>query len=307
MLLKRRKADSRPEPKFFNADAKSESIRHIIVLTGMSGAGKSQALKSLEDMGYETIDNIPLNLLGMVAGQAGEGPARLVLGVDIRSRDFSSEALFSALENWRGGEGNKVTLAFLDCDDEALQRRFTETRHKHPLAMDRAVTDGIALERELLRPIKAQADTVIDTTAFTIHDLKRHIKGIFGSKEEESLLVFVTSFSYRDGVPRDADMVLDARFLKNPHYDEALRDLNGRDEAIARFIEQDKGFPGFFSRLCELVAPLLPRYKEEGKSYFTIAIGCTGGKHRSVFLAEKLAGFLSNLKYKVNIRHRDLK
>lgn len=281
--------------------------RHIILLTGMSGAGKSMALKYLEDVGYEAIDNIPLSLLPMVAEQAGEGGAdRLVLGIDVRSREFSAERVLAAVADWRAGGHCAVTLVFLDCDDATLQRRFTETRRKHPLATDRPVEDGIRLERELLAPVREAADDILDTSAYSIHDLKRHIRDHFVTGEGE-LLVFVTSFSFREGVPRDADMVLDVRFLANPHWDETLRPMHGKDAPVAAYVERDKDFPAFFGNLCRLVQPLLPRYREEGKSYFTIAIGCTGGRHRSVFTAEKLAGFLSDLGYKVGVRHRDLK
>lgn len=280
--------------------------RHIILLSGMSGAGKSQALKCLEDMGYEAIDNIPLNLLQMVTGRADRGPERLVLGVDVRSRDFSPERLFAAMNLWRRAADCEVTLVFMDCDDSILQRRFTETRRTHPLAKDRPVEDGIRLERELLAELRKQADWVLDTSGYSVHDLKRHIRDHF-APESSQLQVFVTSFSFREGVPRDADMVLDVRFLSNPHWVDDLRPMNGKDAPVAEYIARDKDFPLFFERLCALVEPLLPRYREEGKSYFTFAVGCTGGRHRSVFIAEKLTAYLTALGYKVNVRHRDLK
>ena len=287
----------------------SAPAQRIVVLTGMSGAGKSQALKNLEDMGYEAIDNIPLSLIGSVIGQPGEGASRLVIGVDVRSRDFSPETLFSAIAPWREKqvpENSQLTLVFLDCEDDIIQRRFTETRRKHPLAQDRPLEDGLAIERELLAPVRDQADAVVNTSRFSVHDLKRYMREHFGDETGE-LLLFVTSFSFREGIPRDADMVLDVRFLKNPHYDEALRPLSGKDEPVGAFIEQDAGFAEYFANLTRLITPLLPRYREEGKSYFTIAIGCTGGRHRSVYLTEKLAGFLTGLGYKLGIRHRDLK
>lgn len=279
--------------------------RHIILLTGVSGAGKSQALKNLEDMGYEAIDNMPLGLLPMVAAQA-EGAEKLVLGVDVRSREFSAERLLAALEQWGSNPDTQVSLIFLDCDDAVLQRRFTETRRKHPLATDRPVADGIRLERELLAPVRERADAIIDTSSYSVHDLKRHIRDHFAPEGAE-LLVFVSSFSFREGVPRDADMVIDVRFLANPHWDDALRPLTGKHAPVGEYIRKDKDYAAFFDGLCQLVKPLLPRYREEGKSYFTLAIGCTGGKHRSVFVAENLAGYLTQLGYKVGIRHRDLK
>lgn len=286
----------------------SSSLRRIVVLTGLSGAGKSHALKSLEDMGYEAIDNIPLNMLGLVARQVRgqDVPRHIVLGVDARSRDFAPERLLAALKNWKRAGKHKVDLIFLECDDDVLQRRFTETRRKHPLALDRPIEDGISLERELLAPVREVADAVVDTTHFSVHDLKRYIRGHF-AEEASELSLFVTSFSFREGVPRDADMVIDVRFLSNPHYVDELRPLNGKDAPVAEYVAKDKDFAPFFERFTQLLLPLLPRYKEEGKSYFTVAVGCTGGKHRSVFVAEKLAGFLSDQGYKMGVRHRDLK
>lgn len=284
----------------------SPSRRQVVVLTGMSGAGKTQALKSLEDLGFEAIDNIPLNMIPMVMSRVDEGPQKLALGVDVRSRNFSPETLLATLGEWRGQYGKALALVFMDCDDVTLQRRFTETRRKHPLAPGRPLMDGIELERSMLEPVRKEADDVINTTHFSIHDLKRYFRDHFGTKSDE-LLVFVTSFSFREGVPRDADMVLDARFLQNPHYVDELRPKTGKDKEVGEYIMRDAGFAPFFENISTLLTPLLPRYWEEGKSYFTIAIGCTGGRHRSVFLTEKLAGFLSGLGYKCGIRHRDLK
>lgn len=287
------------------ATTRTNGQRHIILLSGMSGAGKSQALRFLEDMGYEAIDNIPLNLLPLVTGQS-DTAQKLVLGVDVRSRDFSPEKLFAALTMWRNTPDCKVTLVFMDCDDSKIQQRFTETRRKHPLAIDRPVEDGIRIERELLKPLRDKADSILNTTNYSVHDLKRYIRDHFAPESSE-LLVFATSFSFREGVPRDADMVLDVRFLRNPHWEESLRPMSGKNAPVAEYIMQDPDFAVFFERICELLKPLLPRYHEEGKSYFTIAIGCTGGRHRSVFATEKLAGYLTGLGYKVGIRHRDLK
>lgn len=285
----------------------TQQSREILLLTGMSGAGKSQALKTLEDMGFEAIDNIPLSLLEAVLVRGGRGPSKLAIGVDVRSREFSPETVMNLMQRWRADSRLKAQLVFLECEDDVLQRRFTETRRKHPLAQDRPVSDGIALERELLAPVKHDADAVVNTTRFSVHDLKRYIHDHFSSSGGSELLLFVTSFSFREGIPRDSDMVMDVRFLANPHYDEVLRPLNGKDAPVAEYIEKDKDFQEFFKRFTELLTPLLPRYKAEGKSYFTVSIGCTGGKHRSVFVTEKLAGFLSTLGYKVGIRHRDLK
>ena len=278
----------------------------IVVVTGLSGAGKTQALKSLEDLGYEAVDNLPLHLLHAVApdGSDNNTPKKLALGVDVRSRNFSPDTLLGAVQQWKDSEDYNASLLFMECDNVSLNRRFTETRRTHPLAVDRRVADGIALERELLKPVYEVADYVIRTADLSIHDLKRTIRDYFAAESAE-LLTFVTSFSFRKGVPRDADMVLDVRFLRNPHYEEALRPLTGQNAAVAAYIEEDDGFPEFFTNLCTLLTPLLPRYREEGKSYFTIAVGCTGGKHRSVFIAEKLGKYLDGQGYKSKIRHRD--
>jgi RNase adapter protein RapZ len=280
--------------------------RTILIITGLSGAGKSHALKSLEDSGFEAIDNLPLSLLRAVAGQGSDAaPARLAIGVDVRSRDFSAENLFWVIENWRSELHCRLELLFLDADDDVLQRRYTETRRRHPLALDRAVADGIALERELLQPLRKAADRVLNTSALTVHELKRYMQEHF-SPFSSSFLVFLTSFSYREGLPRDADMVLDVRFLRNPHYEVHLREKTGLDHDVGAYIIQDTDFESFYANLTTLLSPLLPRYLQEGKSYFTLAVGCTGGKHRSVFVVEKLAGFLRNLGYKVGVRHREL-
>ena len=277
--------------------------RRLIIVTGMSGAGKSQTLKAFEDMGFETMDNVPLRFVAALAAQPpGEGYRGLVVGLDVRSRDFSPEnfsELNKAVKNLQG-----ETL-FLDCDDETLRRRFTETRHKHPLAHDRPVLDGIQSERRMLSPIKAEAQWVIDTSELSLADLKQLLKQRLGG-EVGGLNVQVLSFSYRHGLPRDADLVFDVRFLRNPHYDPALRPLFGTDPAVSRYIEEDGAFAAFYAQFTGMLLPLMPRYLAEGKGYLTIAFGCTGGKHRSVHLAQKLAGFLEQKGYKTSLRHRDL-
>lgn len=277
----------------------------LVILTGVSGAGKSSALKYLEDLGYEAIDNLPLRLLSAVAGMPSGTEHRLVVGIDVRSRDFSVKKLLNFIEKQRKQAPYPVKVVFLDCEDSVLQNRYTETRRKHPLAVDRPVEDGIRLERELLEEVKATADWVLDTSRFSVHDLKRHIHTAF-SDVGANLKVFVSSFSFKEGVPRDADMVIDVRFLANPHWNEQLRPLTGKDAPVQEFIAQDRDFAAFYHNLIQLLAPLLPRYKEEGKSYLTLAFGCTGGKHRSVFCAEKAAGDLAEMGYNVSVRHRDL-
>ncbi|HEY3918661.1 MAG TPA: RNase adapter RapZ [Stellaceae bacterium] len=275
----------------------------LIVVTGMSGAGRSTALKVFEDMGYEAVDNLPLSLLPNLVGPSGR---LLALGVDVRTRDFAVPALIATLDSLATGRDLDLKIVFLDCDDDRLERRYTETRRRHPLATERPVADGIRLERERVRPLHDRADLVIDTSLLTPADLKRVLHGHFRLTAELGLSVFVTSFSYRQGLPRDADLVLDVRFLRNPHYVAALKPMTGKDRAVGDYIAADPDFPAFLDQLSAWLKPLLPRYESEGKSYLTIAIGCTGGRHRSVYVAERLAAWLRREGRSVAVAHRDL-
>jgi UPF0042 nucleotide-binding protein len=279
--------------------------RRLLVVTGMSGAGRSTALGALEDMGYEAVGNLPLSLLTNLVTASAQHPP-LAIGIDIRTRDFGVGALLEALDRLVDEHQIELRIMFLDCDDDRLVRRYTETRRRHPLAGDRAVADGIALERRRVSPLRERADLVIDTTALSPGDLKRLLHGHFALDAAPGITIFVTSFSYRHGLPRDADLVLDVRFLRNPHYVPALAPLTGRDPAVGAFVAGDPDFPPFFERLGAWLKPLLSRYEAEGKSYLTIAIGCTGGRHRSVYLAERLAQWLSQQGRPVGIGHRDL-
>jgi len=280
--------------------------RRVLLATGMSGAGLSVALKALEDLGYESVDNLRLSLVPALIAQGDPSHRPLAIVIDSRTRDFSVAAFLDQIESLAARPDLDVRLLFLDCGDEVLQRRFTETRRRHPLADDRPVPDGIQRERALLFPLKQRADVVIDTTQLSIHDLRRLLAGNFSLDAQPALQVFVTSFSFRLGLPREADLVFDVRFLTNPHWDPALRPLTGRDAAVAAKVEGDPDFPAFFGNLTGLLRPLLPRYNQEGKSYLTVAIGCTGGRHRSVFVAERLAEWLKGLGLKVALSHRDL-
>jgi UPF0042 nucleotide-binding protein len=279
----------------------SDSSGRLVLVTGMSGAGRSTALKALEDLGYEAVDNLPLSLLDpLVTG----GPAHPVaIGIDVRTRGFTVDSLLDWL---RRPARPDCRVVFLDCDDERLRRRYTETRRRHPLAGDRPVIDGIRLERQRVSALRDQADLVIDTSALTAADLKRVLHGHFSLDAAPGVAVFVTSFSYRYGLPQDADLVFDVRFLDNPHYVPELRPLTGLDEQVGVRIAADPDFAPFLARLEALLEPLLPRYAREGKSYLTIAVGCTGGRHRSVFVAERLADWLRGLGYRTSRNHRDL-
>ncbi|ACJ00238.1 RNase adapter RapZ [Rhodospirillum centenum] len=282
----------------------ADGRRPVVVVTGMSGGGLSTALKALEDLGYEAVDNLRLSLLTALVFQAHDRP--LAIGIDSRTRDFSADALLQELDALRAHPDLRVRLLFMEATEEVLQRRYTETRRPHPLAVDRPVPDGIALERTLLVPLREAAEVVIDTSQLSIHDVRRLLTGHFRLDGDPSLHVFVTSFAYRHGVPREADLVFDVRFLDNPHWDPALRPLTGLDRPVAEHVGRDPDFPDFFRHLTTLLAPLLPRYAREGKHYLTIAIGCTGGRHRSVFTAHRLAGWLRDQGYKVGEGHRDL-
>jgi UPF0042 nucleotide-binding protein len=283
--------------------------RRLLLVTGLAGAGRSTALKCLEDHGFEAVDNLPMALLPHLVSAvsaAGEAPRALAIGIDSRTRDFSAEGLRQALREMKADRALDVKLLFLACDDETLRRRFSETRRRHPLAPDRPVLDGIARERELMRPLQQEADLVIDTSDRTIGELKAVLASELGLEARSGLAVTVLSFSYRSGLPREADLVFDVRFLDNPHYDPALRLLTGEDERVGNAVEADPAFDGFFAGLTGLLWPLLPGYEREGKSYLTIAIGCTGGRHRSVHVARRLARWLESKGRAVILRHRDL-
>lgn len=273
----------------------------------MSGAGKTATLKALEDIGYEAVDNLPLSLLTSLVQSPGASTGRpLAIGVDIRTRDFGVEPFLHELDALIAHPELDVRLLFLDCDDEILRRRYTETRRRHPLALDRPVSDGIAHERRLVSPLRDRADQVIDTSSLMAADLRRVLQGKFALAALPGLAVFVVSFSYRHGLPREADLVFDVRFLDNPHYVDALRPLTGRDKAVADYITRDAGWQPFYESVTNMLKPLIPRFSQEGKSYLTIGVGCTGGRHRSVFAAEAIAEWLRNQGLRVGLAHRDV-
>lgn len=276
----------------------------VLLVTGMSGAGRSTALKALEDFGYQAVDNLPAALVPALIEHAGD-PA-IAIGADVRTRGFAVESLLETLDTVARHSGRELAVLFIDCDDVPLERRYTETRRPHPLAGDQPVMDGIRRERDLLRPLRDRADLVIDTSALSAADLKRLMSGHF-ALEAAGLRVFVTSFAYRCGIPRDADLVFDVRFLDNPYYVPALRALTGCDPAVAAHIERDADFPPFFDHLWRLLRPLLPRYEMRGKTYLTIAIGCTGGRHRSVTVADRIRRDLEQRDdVVVRVKHRDV-
>ncbi len=281
-------------------------MSRTVIVTGMAGAGRSSALRILEDLGFEAVDNLPLPLLPRLLRGEEETAQDLALGIDTRSRRFAPRALLEEIRRSPGEREASPVLLFLDADEETLLRRFTETRRRHPLAQDRPVADGIARERRLLAPLREAADLVVDTSRLALPALRRLLESRFGDAGGPGLVITLLSFAYRDGLPREADLVFDVRFLANPHYEPGLRPLTGRDPEVGAFIAADEAFPDFERGLLSLLRQLLPRYRREGKSYLTIALGCTGGRHRSVFVAERIARCLQGDGWRVNVLHREL-
>ncbi|WP_197041987.1 RNase adapter RapZ [Sandarakinorhabdus oryzae] len=275
----------------------------ILIISGLSGAGKSTVLRALEDSGHEVVDNLPLSLFDALIAGAGDRP--LALGIDSRTRAFDAKALGARVAALCDSSRD-ARLIYLECGDDVLIRRFSETRRRHPLALDRPAIDGIRAERELLAPLQRWADLVIDTTDLSVTDLRARIAERFGSGFSPGLTVTILSFGFSAGLPRDADLVFDMRFLANPHWDIALRPLTGEDERVAAHVAADPLYAPTLDKIDDLVRSLLPGYAREGKAYLTIAIGCTGGRHRSVAVARALAARLEQAGQNVALVHRDI-
>jgi len=281
------------------------SARRLVLVTGPSGAGRSTAIRSLEDMGYEAIDNMPLSLLPrLLDGPVPDKP--LALGIDVRNRDFSTTGLIELIDTMGGQSERPFQLLYLDAHGDVLLRRFSETRRRHPLAPAEDPGMGIAREFDLLVPIRARADVLIDTSEMSPHDLRTELERWFIPQGAQRLAVSVHSFSYKRGLPRGLDMVLDCRFLRNPYWEKGLRRRNGQDAAVAAYIAEDPCFDAFRERVADLAFLLLPAYQAEGKAYLSIGFGCTGGQHRSVMMAETLTKALAEQGWQVSIRHREL-
>lgn len=260
----------------------------------------SSTLKHLEDLGWDVFDNFPLSLAHALVDDPDYKDQPVAIGLDTRSRGFDPAAILDFVKT------HKARLLFLTADENILQKRFTETRRRHPLAKDRPVSAGIKKEQTLLHDLKIATDMVIDTSLLSIHDLRHTLEAQFGENHTAKLAVTLMSFGFRYGLPREADIVMDVRFLKNPHWNEQLKPKTGRDKAVAAHIEQDESCAPFLEHFKQLVGPLLPRYSHEGKSYLTIALGCTGGKHRSVYVVEQLKPWLENQGLPVYLTHRDI-
>ncbi len=277
----------------------------VVLVSGLSGAGKGTILHALEDLGYEAVDNPPLPLLDSLVSRSDRS---LAIGIDARTRGFDAAAVLGALAALRRNPGLAPSLVFAEADESVLLRRYTESRRRHPLAPSGKIADGIAAERRLIAPLRAAADLLVDTSETTPAALRRLIAGHFGAGTgtDPGPTVALVSFSYAAGLPREADLVFDVRFLRNPHYVPELSPLTGRDPPVGTYIEADPDFAGFLTQVCDLLLLLLPRYRQEGKSYVTIAVGCTGGRHRSVHVAERISEVLGEAGWRVAITHREL-
>ncbi|MEO1019581.1 MAG: RNase adapter RapZ [Pseudomonadota bacterium] len=281
-------------------------MAELLIVTGMAGAGRTTGLKILEDLQYEALDNLPIDLIDRILSANRPFGNSLAVGIDSRSRGFDPERLVGIIEGYRGGPDVRVRLVFFECDDDVLRRRFSETRRRHPLAPDRPVADGIRRERTIMMSLKEHADFVFDTTELSVPELRTIVNGHFAGQGGATLTTTLMSFAFRHGVPREADIVFDVRFLQNPHYVGELRPQTGLDTAVQQYIEADRALEGFLDAASQLILPLLPRYRSEGKSYLTIAIGCTGGKHRSVYVTERFGQIFDKAGCHSRKMHRDL-
>lgn len=278
----------------------------MVILTGLSGSGKSTVLRAFEDMGFYCVDNLPVELIPIFAElhEAGEGDfSRAALLVDAREGP-QLQKLPGLLKHLR--KDHPISLVFIEANDDALLRRYSETRRPHPLGKDHSVRESLRHERELMAPIRKLADVVIDSTQFNVHELRGFITRRFKTTDRNPMLVSVVSFGYKYGIPSDADLIFDVRFLPNPHFVPGLRRFTGCDPQVRRFIRSFPQTGEFLRRMESLLAYLMPHYIQEGKSYLTIAFGCTGGKHRSVMLAEEIKKALEKRRYATRIMHRDI-
>ncbi len=277
----------------------------LILVSGPAGAGRTTAIRSLEDLGFEAIDNLPLDLVKSVL-KPKKASEKIAIGLDTRGRDFSVEGLLGLLRSLSSLEHVDFELLYLSCTMEVLLRRYSETRRRHPLADGKSPNVGVEQELILLEPIRQKADILIETSELTPHDLKASIKKLFLNTGVNLLSISLKSFSYKRGLPRGADMTFDCRFLKNPHWQDELRDKTGLESSVSEFVASDPKFSEFIERVTKLLLFLLPSFKEEGKSSVEIGFGCTGGIHRSVAVAEIVAKELADSGWNVSIKHREI-
>lgn len=287
-------------------DHRPDQPPELVIITGLSGSGKGTVLKCLEDLGYYSVDNLPIELFPKFAEltQASPNIRGAALVVDIREGEGLRRfpIIYKSVR-----KKIPTTLVFLEADDATLVRRFSETRRPHPLGTQRSVAKSIQSERQLLEPIRALAGHIVNTSKFNVHELRELMAEKFrGQREQSKIMVYVTSFGYRHGVPADSDLVFDVRFLPNPNYIPAFKKLSGRHPSVARYIRSFPQTVEFIARISELLIYLLPHYIREGKSYLTIAFGCTGGQHRSVMMADEIRRRLARAGFRVKATHRDI-
>ncbi len=284
------------------------TITRYVIITGLSGAGKSLAANCFEDMGYYCVDNLPVKLIPIFCDLIARSEpqiSKVALVIDIREGAFLGD--FPEMMTKLRSDGRESFVLFLDCSDEALRRRFNETRRPHPLTRGGSLEDGIRRERRALSTLRDRADKVIDTSGFNVHELRAYIKDCFSDeKQQDQVFVSMVSFGYKYGIPLDSDIVLDVRFLRNPHFEEGLRGMTGLDPEAMEFIESSADYKEYYERVSSLLAFLMPRFVKEGKTYLTVAVGCTGGRHRSVAIAHKLGEDLRGWGYRVRTVHRDI-
>ncbi len=283
----------------------------ILLVTGLSGAGKTTILRTLEDLGWEAVDNFPIRLIGPLldlpspSGRDTDN-VPLALGFDTRTRGFAADNLIAQIKRLQKRDDIEIITLFADCAGTEIEKRYSETRRRHPLAQDRPAIDGIAQERMIMEPLRRWAETVIDTTKLSASDLQGEIRDMFRIDTGLGMNISITSFGFSRGVPHNADMIFDMRFLRNPHWDDDLRPLTGLDTAVGAYVEQDPAYGEAVTRIRDLLLMLLPLYDSQGKSYMNIAFGCTGGRHRSVHIAEQFGKWLREAGFSPTVSHRNL-
>lgn len=291
--------------------ATTQHKKRIMLVTGVSGAGKTTALKTLEDIGWEAVDNFPIRLLDRLlntppSSGRSDAASPLALGFDSRTRGFEPQALVKSIKKLQADGELEILTLFLDCSGVELARRYSETRRKHPLALDRPAFHGIAQERDLVEPLRRWADYCIDTTDLSANALQLEMRKRFSIQAHKSTSISISSFGYSRGIPHNADLMFDMRFLRNPHWDPLLKPKTGLDSDVSDYVRADPAYDGAMERILSLLIFLLPQYEKSGKAYVNIAFGCTGGRHRSVHSAEQFSKWLRDAGFSLTVNHRDL-